>query len=416
MAGARMAAAWVLLATTIQGCAGSRAHEWAAVREVTPEFLLKLEAYDPALASDSHGRVALTYVTNDSGATDLWLAISRDGGVSFEPPRRVNTRPGAVSSFPEGRPMAAWGPAAQLVVAWVEESPQSRAADLMVSSSGDGGANLTAPVAVNDDIANPKRRYHGFHSVTFLPDGRLFAAWMDERDLPPSDGEPPYASLYGASSVDGGQQWSRNRRLTEWMCPCCRPDVKADSAGNVVVAYRTAEHDLRDPMLLVSRDGGRSFAPPSTVSNDGWKLSGCPAVGPSLAGFEGGGQCAWYTGAEDPGVFLAPWSAAHGVSGVKRGLGDGLLRASHPRIARWGNATLISIEAIPESDSTRQTIAVRRLDADGSLGPWMFLGVDGQSSWVSPVDAASALVCWVEGQGDESRVRVARLTARSKSR
>src|SRR5207244_7575256 len=68
------------LALLAVGCGSSPPPEWAAVREVTPDFLLAQDASQPALAADEHGRVALTWVTRDTSGSDLWLLISTDAG------------------------------------------------------------------------------------------------------------------------------------------------------------------------------------------------------------------------------------------------------------------------------------------------------------------------------------------------
>jgi hypothetical protein len=41
--------------------------------------------------------------------------------------------------------------------------------------------------------------------------------------------------------------------------------------------------NVRDIAFTMSRDGGRTFAPPITLSDDGWVLDGCPENGPALA-------------------------------------------------------------------------------------------------------------------------------------
>ena len=77
----------MVLCTLVLDCTASRApSDWASVREVTPSFLLALEATDPALAADEHGRVALTFVTRDSTGKNLWPR-SPATAASPSPPR-----------------------------------------------------------------------------------------------------------------------------------------------------------------------------------------------------------------------------------------------------------------------------------------------------------------------------------------
>ncbi len=405
--------AFAALGLLAAACAPSRpAGDWVSVHELTPAFLAHQPAADAAIAADPHGRVALTYVTRDtSGGRDLWLAISNDSGATFGTPVRLNPREGAVSSYAESRPAAVYGPGGRLAVAWSEKREgEDQGADLMVRASVDGGVTLGPAVVVNDDASDRRRSFHGFPALTFLTDGSLFAAWEDEREHAGEKEEPTLASLFYAVSPNGGLRWSDNRSLTDELCPCCRAVALSDPAGRVVVTWRGARDDLRDPVLAVSRDGGMTFGAESTLSADRWQLEACPSVGHALTlGEDGGGHFAWFTGAEPAGVYLAPWHLGRGLTGLRRPLADSLLHPSHPRLAALGSSTLIAVEARPRDDSTRAVVAVRALDPDGSLTPWSFLGGDARAAWLATLDPRSALVCWTEGRAAEQRVRVVRL-------
>lgn len=411
----------LLLATLlIAGCAGTaaRAPEWAAVREVTPGFLAALEARQASLAADAHGRVALTFVTRDTtGAMDLWLSISTDSGVMFGEPRRVNERAGAVSSFAEARPMAAFGGDGRLAIIWTEmrsgsgHGHGSMAADVWVRSSGDGGATLGPISRVNDD-ARGKPAYHGFATLAFAEDGALFAAWMDERDNPPQEGEASSAALYGAVSRDGGQRWEKNVRITDRLCPCCRNAIATAAPATVAIAYRAAGHDLRDPALALSTDGGRTFAMDTVLSADGWKIQGCPVAGPGLTASEDGGTIAWYSEAEGPAVYVAPWRAGQGLAGVRRAMTDSLMDVAHPRLVAMGASSVIALEGRPAGDTTRTVLAVRALDPSGTVTPWIFLGANARDGWITSLGPRAALASWSEQETEGTRVRLARLERR----
>jgi hypothetical protein len=411
---ARLALAAALAAGCAGGCAAPhRSTDWLTVREITPPFLDSLAAVDPAVSADPHGRVALTWVVRgQSGAKDLWLAVSIDSGATFEPPVRVNATAGSVMSYPEGRPAVVFGPAGAMIVAWTSRrAGAERAVDIVTRSSGDGGVTLGAESIVNDDHAQAPA-YHGFPALTFRGDGSVFAAWLDERNLPPVDGERGESALYCATSRDGGQTWSANRRLRDTVCACCRPVVATDGHDGLALAYRSASHNLRDPALAVSLDGGTSFVSDTVLHADRWYLEGCPDVGPALTwNRNGGGHVAWFTGADPAGVYLVPWHAPGGAAGVRRALADSLAAATHPRLVPLGDATLVGVEARPAADTMRTVFAVRALDPTGALTPWMFLGADIKDGWLAAADARSAFACWVEGAG-HPRARVARLVRR----
>ena len=403
------------------GCASSRdPADWVSVREVTPPFLLRLSATDPAITADDRGRVALTFVTRDSAGRDLWLSVSRDSGFRFTTPVRVNSRPGSVASYPEGRPIAVFGPGGALAVAWAERRGDgTRAVDLVVRASGDGGASLGPAVVVNDDRGPPGARrqatsgsagVRGFPGLAFLPNGSLFATWLDERHAVAGPEQPTISSLYAALSRDGGQSWSRNISVADSACACCRPLAVTDPFGRIAIAYRSGAGNLRDPALAVSFNGGASFALHTLVSPDGWYLEGCPDQGPALTwNLRGGGRYAWYTESGEPGVYIVPWQEDHGAAGVKRAMSDSVSGARRPRLAALGSTALLAVEARSVPDSSRGVIAVRAIDEDGTLTAWSFLGADAEAAWIAGLDQRTALACWVERGGEKPWVRVARL-------
>ena len=59
---------------------------------------------------------------------------------------------------------------------------------------------------------------------------------------------------------------------------------------------------------------------------------------------------------------------------------------------------------------TLAIVAVRTLESDGALTPWLFLGADAGHAALAPAGERSALVCWTEHGEEGDRVRVVRLT------
>ena len=130
--------------------------QWAHVNEHTPSALIDIDAHDPALAVDTTGRVALTWVVRDTSGADVWFALSRDGGAHFSSPVRVNSRQGRVSSYSESRPVVALAAAGRVLLAWASQRDSLPAADdIVVRTSEDDGAHFGPEVVLNSDHLDP---------------------------------------------------------------------------------------------------------------------------------------------------------------------------------------------------------------------------------------------------------------------
>jgi len=421
-------AAWLLVACAVASCAvPRRSTPWSTVVECTPPFLVDAAAADPSLAVDAAGRVALTWVTRDSLGSDAWISVSSDSGRHWSEPQRLDERRGRVSSYPESRPVAAWGRGGLLVAAWAAARDTSHLADdIAVRVSADAGRSWNVRSLVNDDRTDRTSTYHGFIALDVMPDGRPFVAWIDGRFSAGAEAEPHVADIFSSTSADGGTNWTPNTFVAGEVCPCCRLSarsaVRPDGRITVALAYRGAFDDLRDPRLTLSHDGGATFVEDTLISADRWKLDGCPSVGPSVTLEGDGGHYAWFTGESpddatlpgrpEPGVYLVPWHEGAGASGPRRVLSDSLRDATRPMLARLGRGTLVGAIGGAVGGPTRRVLAVRRLDPDGRLTPWLYLGSGVRSAAVSGQGATVAWAAWAEIDEDRPRVRVARLAAR----
>src|SRR5262249_62298190 len=106
------------------------------------------------------------------------------------------------------------------------------------------------PGRVNDDQPTS----HSFEGLAVAPDGAVLVAWIETRD--------DKAATMLARVTERGIRVGEPIRLdTGETCVCCRVDVAVGPGDGVSVLWRKvfADH-VRDMVLAVSRDGGRSFA------------------------------------------------------------------------------------------------------------------------------------------------------------
>jgi hypothetical protein len=90
----------------------------------------------PSINTDSHGNVAVAWEdTDDNLQTDVFLARSTDGGVSFEHPVNLSSNPGLSTG-----PAAVFDNAGGLLVAWTDDS-MANTEVLATSLPGLGGSS-----------------------------------------------------------------------------------------------------------------------------------------------------------------------------------------------------------------------------------------------------------------------------------
>ncbi len=77
--------------------------------------------------------------------------------------------------------------------------------DVMFTRSRDGGLNWDAPVRVNDDAPGIDA-WQWFGTMSVAPSGRIDVVWNDTRD----DASAQTSELYYSQSSDGGQSWTPN--------------------------------------------------------------------------------------------------------------------------------------------------------------------------------------------------------------
>jgi hypothetical protein len=202
------------------------------------------------------------------------LASSTDGGKSWSSPRRINDAVEAVQGEENG-PKVALGPDNKAYAVWSipgSKGDKTRANIRFAMEDGKGGFT---PARTMNEIADTAR----FPIIEFAPDGNLFLAWIDRR----TDNPKP-RQLYLMRLSPDGKDLTKNYSVGEGLCECCKLGIAfADGGKTVYIVDRQVDgQKIRNHVLRKSSDGGRSFAPPVEISNDGWEVPSCPHSGPSI--------------------------------------------------------------------------------------------------------------------------------------
>lgn len=259
--------------------------------------------FNPYVTADPRGGFYVLYVERIDKVSNLMLRHSRDG-VALSAPVRVNDIPGQAAVRNENPPKLVVGPQGDLYVTWADEREKWKG-NIHFARSTDGGKSFSPALTLNSDATLPPVG-HAFQSMAIDRKGRIFIAWIDERNKTKEDRG---AEIWMAVSEDRGRTFSADRRIVSDVCECCRTILQTDQASNIYVAYRTVPREgrmLRDIVVARSTDGGKSFTP-TVVSQDGWEINGCPVVGPGMTiGRTGTITMTWFVGGgERPGLYLA---------------------------------------------------------------------------------------------------------------
>lgn len=307
-----------------------------------------VNAAEPAVAAAPGGAVYVAWVGHGAGKeADVWLARFDDRGNREGEPARVNPVAGGATAWRGDPPDVAVADDGTVYVAWTARAAEAgHATTLYLSASRDGGRSFAPPVRVNDD-AEPG--VHGMHSLAVGRGGRVYLAWLDERNLhrheAPKTGDGAGAKkasggmhgeqnreVFFAASDDGGRTFSPNRRVASEACPCCQTALAIGGDGRVYVGWRhVLPGDLRHIAVASSEDGGETFAAPTIVSDDRWELRGCPVSGPALAPGEGGRlRVLWFTAGEagGPGLYSSESNDGGRTFAPRRLLKEGNLRGT----------------------------------------------------------------------------------------
>lgn len=274
-------------------------HHGAALSDCKGPGLDCASVATPLLAAD--GTLWLVWGANGQ----VTVARSSDFGHSFLPGVQITPQPGQLDAGGDGRPLLVRDGKGRLTVAFAVFKDAHWNAQVLVSTSRDGGHSFSNPHPITD---NPfSQRF-----ASLASDGRngIFAAWIDKRTVAAARThglDKPGAALAFAWSRDGGQTFSPSRIFKDGSCECCRLGVVLDRRSRPAVLSRALfEGGVRDHALVVFRSRTEPGAA-TRLSQDNWAINGCPHHGPSLAISDAGTyHASWYTlGPVRQGVFYA---------------------------------------------------------------------------------------------------------------
>jgi hypothetical protein len=230
---------------------------------------------------------------------------------------------------------------------WLQKSGASTYAYDAMVTSSADGVKWRAPRVLHNDGTQAE---HGFVSMVPLANGGVAITWLDGREM---EKKGPMALRY--ATLDAALNVRGETVLDPRVCECCTTAMTRTPLGPLVAYRDRSDAEIRD--ISVARVGRA----PAPLHQDGWKIAGCPVNGPQLDARGNTIAAAWFTAANNAPRVYASFS-------------------------RDGGATFQRPVRIDTAN------AVGRVD-------------------VLMLDAASALVSWIEGGADDAGVFVRRVHA-----
>ncbi len=223
----------------------------------------------PEVALDKKGVLHLVYGKEQDG----YYVQSRDGGKTFSAPVQVNQRASTITVGAERGVKIAVGKDGTIHAVWLGH--YQKGGGIWYTRSTDGGKTFAPERNVQDTNV-------GSDSPAIVADarGNVLVFWLDAR-IGKEEDNPVAHPILLARSTNHGATFGRNEIVkydfAGRACACCRLEARL-SGDNVYLAFRTGFHNIRDFYLLTGRKTENNFHA-TRISEDNWKLEGCPMSG-----------------------------------------------------------------------------------------------------------------------------------------
>lgn len=231
-------------------------------------------AIAPDVALDKRGVVHLIYGLNHNA----YYQRFGNNGRTFTPAVKVNSTGTVVTTMGERGPKLAVGPDGVIHVAWADQWVAGAQCYVRYARSTDGGKTFSPRQTVS---AMP-----GVDGTTLTVDnaGNVLVFWHVM--VAPSPAEPQATWLHMARSSDNGVSFGASekvkiRGLDGVACSMCLMRARCGKDGNIYLAFRNAQDNVRDFYVLKGKPAVNDFTA-IRVNDDNWVLNTCPMCGPEL--------------------------------------------------------------------------------------------------------------------------------------
>lgn len=261
-------------------------------------------------------------------------------------------------------PALAVGTEGHMMASWLQKNGEDTYAyGVRLSQSTDGGLTWSAPITPHDT----SQTEHGFVSLIAAHDNTFQAVWLDGRE---TANKGPM-TLRTARILASGELRDE-QVLDDRICDCCPTSGIRTSDGSFLAAYRDrSEDETRD--IHLARWSDKNEPVNANMSDDGWQISGCPVSGPVLARRGDRLGATWFTmGNESIPAIFTRFSNDQGQTfgeAVRMDMGSPVGRVD----MAWVNDTT-ALVCWMELDGDSSSLWIQTLSMDGEKGEAKIVG------------------------------------------
>ena len=256
----------------------------------------------------------------------------------------------------------------------VMTDPSVFAYDVFISLSRDGGITWEPSFKPHTDGTFTE---HGF--VSFFTEGDdVGVVWLDGREMKVGHGhkempEPKQGELEGmtirSTKMTADGSIFQGQIIDNLVCDCCQTDIAQSNQGPILVFRNRTENERRD--IYFSRMTNGRWSESQPVAIDDWNIAGCPVNGPSVAVNGQTTAVAWFTRAKGFGeVKLALSKTGDSLFGTALEVESGDAVLGQVGLAPSQNGGFL-VSWMTYTDGTEGHLKLRYFDATGIAGPMM---------------------------------------------
>ena len=276
----------------------------------------------------------------------VYLDYSRDQGITYSVPIKINQQAQRISAWPENPPAIAITKSGRiLVLYYVDEQQKSTS---YFSYSDDSGKTFSRPVLISDHATTDM---HYMDKMLLDRAGNVHFFWHDRRNEAENSKLSGSISLYHAQTNSIGIDEFKNELITHSVCSCCRTAISLSAQGDPVLLLRMAFADGARDHVLLRKESATEWKK-KRISDDHWVIDACPEHGPALEIDEQGrSHLTWFSlGDKRQGIFYAQTDDYGDTVSKPMPIGNKEYLPSHPDVL-----------------AVQQRVALAWTEYDGSL-------------------------------------------------